>query len=577
MRQFKHFTGFAVSVLLGTAALNSTGCAEPLNAQDTVVSTAARANTAVPEIRTENGKHVFLVDGRPYWMLCAQTNNSSNYAAALPDVWKSVEMLGANTLQIPISWEQIEPVEGTFDFSFVDTLLAQARERNVRVIPLWFGAFKNTSPSYAPTWVKTDSERFPRMVRPDQDNHYALSPHSEALFDADKRAFIALMSHIRDTDPDHTVIMMQVENEVGVYGLVRDHSDMANAIFKQSVPAELTETLNLPSGDWATVFEGDADEYFTAYAFANYVGGLAEAGKAVLDLPMYTNAALRHPTQDQKPGQYATGGPTYNVLDIWKAAAPSLDMLTPDIYLDDAPAYIATLNHYARDDNPLFVSETGTRPVFAQYFFETFGRGGIGFAPFGLDYTGYGNYPLGVKDVTDEVLEPFAQNYALIGDASGEWARLAFESDIWGAAQQDDYRERNLDLGQWRGRVRFDEWQFGYREWMGDAAQQQGKNPAETPNSGLLVARIDSDTFLVTGQNARIEFFAHEDRQSGRNAMFLKVEEVRFQDDEWVFQRMWNGDQTDYGLNFTDRNQTLRVTLGSYASRNDSRSKATSY
>jgi beta-galactosidase GanA len=194
-------------------------------------------------------------------------------------VWKVVEALGANTLQIPIAWEQVEATEGNFDFSFVDRLLAEARERNVRVVPLWFGAFKNTSPGYAPAWVKADNARFPRMVRPDGDNHYALTPHSEALFEAEKRAFVAFLQHLERTDPQHTVILVQVDNEVGVYGLARDHSPIANAAFEAPVPTELAQKLGRGPGSWTQTFGPDADELFTAHAFARYVGGLAAAGR----------------------------------------------------------------------------------------------------------------------------------------------------------------------------------------------------------------------------------------------------------------------------------------------------------
>lgn len=559
------------------SALLNAGCStSAANAQ--FATDLSQPQPPLPRIESQNGRHALFVDGTPFIMLCAQANNSSNYEAALPHVWAGVDALGANTLQIPISWEQVEPVEGEFDLSFVDALLAQARERGVRVVPLWFGAFKNTSPSYAPDWVKLDNDRFPRMIRPDGDNHYALSPHSKALKDADTRAFKALMEHIRKTDPYRTVIMVQVENEVGVYGLVRDHSATAQAIFQSPVPADLTEALGVPSGDWQSVFGADANEYFTAYEFASYVGGLAAAGREILDLPMYANAALRHPIYPQEPGEYATGGPTFNVLDIWKAAAPALSMLTPDIYIAESDPYLATLTQYARQDNPLFVSETGTSEAYPRFFFETLGRGAVGFSPFGIDATGYSNFPLGAAASDDATIELFAQNYALVSDAISEWARLGFENGMWGVSRPDDHSQRNLDIGKWRATVSFDEWQFGRREWLPkDSDTIRPKNASEYPNAGVLVARLDENQFLVTGQNARIEFSTHPDAQPGRNMIFVRVEEVIYRNGEWVFQRMWNGDQTDYGLNFTDLTQTLLVTLGTYESRNESRPKATAF
>lgn len=525
----------------------------------------------LPRIVSERGRHALLVDGEPYLMLCAQANNSSNSEASLAEVWAAVEALNANTLQIPVAWEQVEVSEGQFDFSFVDTLLAEARERDVRLAPLWFGAFKNTSPSYAPPWVKLDNDRFPRMVRPDGDNHYALSPLSRELFEAEKRAFSAFMQHLRSVDPQHTVILVQVDNEVGVYGLVRDFSKMAAERFDAAVPVEVA-AVGGRSGSWEEVFGSNADEYFMAHAFASYVGGLAEAGRAVLDVPMYTNAALRHPTAPQKPGQYASGGPTHNVLDIWKASAPALAMLTPDIYLSKSEDYFAVLAQYQRPDNALFVSETGRRASYPRYFFEVLGRGGIGFAPFGVDRAPYVSHPDGVKGVHADALDDFASNYALIAGAARQWAQLAFENGIYGAARADDNAPRVLDLGRWRGTVSFDEWPFGYRKWFPPDAEGL-KDPSDFHNAGVLVARLSDSSFLVTGHNARIEFAVDPKEQPGQTALIVSADEVVFEQGNWVTRRRWNGDQTDYGLNFTELNQTVRVELGAYPSRNDSRSQ----
>ena len=172
-----------------------------------------------------------IVDGAPFLILGAQAHNSSNYPAMLEQVWPAVERIGANTLLMPVAWEQLEPAEGQFDFGFVDTLLEQARARDKRLVLLWFATWKNTGASYAPGWIKTDGARFPRMRHPDGRAHYALSPHGEETLAADARAFARLMRHLRENDPGHTVIMVQVENEAGSYGLARDHAPEAARLF----------------------------------------------------------------------------------------------------------------------------------------------------------------------------------------------------------------------------------------------------------------------------------------------------------------------------------------------------------
>lgn len=524
-----------------------------------LVAAAPSWAQSLPHFESRDGKHLFVVDGEPYLMLTAQANNSSNYPDMLDKVWPAVHDLGANTLQIPVAWEQVEPEEGRFDFSYLDTLIEEARENEIRLVLLWFATWKNTSPNYTPEWVKLDNERFPRLKKKDGTTSYALTPLSRETLEADKRAFVQMMEWLKRNDREQTVIMVQVQNEPGTYRSVRDYSDAAQAVFEDAVPQKLVDYLGVTTGTWPQVFGEDADEFFHAWHIASYIGEIAAAGRAVYDLPMYANAALKDPINDQGPESYASGGPTHNVIGIYKAAAPALDFVSPDIYMRDDVRYTAVLDHYARPDNPLFVSETGNAPDFARYFFDAFGRGAIGFAPFGTDYTGYANYPLGGKEVSPESLEPFAANYSLIAPFAGEWARLAFERQVWGAGRPDDNAPRVLDLGPWRATVEFDQWQFGEDAWWGDDVD--GRDPAE--NAGILIADLGEDTYLVTGYDIRLRFEPAEALE-GRGFLFASVEEVVWEDGEWRMIRRWNGDQTDYGLNFTDKRQILRVRLATY-------------
>jgi beta-galactosidase GanA len=510
----------------------------------------------VPRIVSKDGRHALIVDGAPFLMLGAQVNNSSNYPGVLPKVWPVIDQIQANTLQVPIAWEQIEPEEGKFDFSFLDTLLEQAREHDVRLVLLWFATWKNTGTAYAPRWVKLDGKRFPRMIDGKGKTHYAFTPLGRTTLEADKKAFAALMQHLRAADPQNTVIMMQVENEAGSYGSARDHSPAADKLFAGPVPAALLKQTGRKPGSWAQVYGRDAELFFHSWYVARYIDEVAAAGKAVKPLPMYANAALPgSPTVWQDPNSYASGGPSPAVIDVYEAAAPHLDAIGPDIYNPDHKAYLGFLDAYARADNPLFVPETGNARSYARYFFPTIGRGAIGWSVFGMDATGYSNFPLGAPRLDPETLALFARNYRLFRPMQREWARLAFEGKVWGVAEPTDPEaghSQKLDLGRYTANVTFGRGQFGVEPPKGNAE----------PLGGVAVAQLGPDEYLVTGFDARIEFGLKD--AGGGNLIFDRVEEGHFDHGKWVFERVWNGDQTDYGLNFTSVPQVLRVRLGTW-------------
>ena len=521
-------------------------------------SSASLPAAELPRLAHSGAKHSLIVDGAPFLMLGAQANNSSNYPAMLPKVWPIVRQLHANTLEIPIAWEQIEPVEGRFDFSWVDTLLGEARANNVRLVPLWFGTWKNTNPQYSPEWVKADTKRFPREIAADGKTHWVMSALGAETSRADAKAFAALMRHIRDVDPQHTIIMMQVENETGSYGIPRDFSPAAQRLFAQPIPAELARKTG-KSGTWPQAFGKTADQAFNAWYVGRYVDQVAAAGKAELDLPMYVNASLTDPFTLEGVEQGASGGPNWNVIDIWKIAAPHIDIEAPDIYTAEFPKYAKYIEHYRRADNPLLIPETGNDVAFARFLWLALGNGAIGWSPFGMDATGYFNFPLGAKQLDAETLDAFSSKVALIAPIARVWAKLAFEHPTAGFAKPQDASDQTAVLGRWKIRSRYGLWVFGQPEWHPEAPPSPNK---EKPVGGAAVIQLGPDEFLVAGSDLRLEF-GLDKPAAGENSQFLDVEEGTFENGRWVMTRRWNGDQVDYGLNLAAPT-LLKIRLGTY-------------
>jgi hypothetical protein len=493
----------------------------------------------LPRLVSKDGRHALMVDGKPFLMLGAQSHNSSAWPDMLPGVWQAVEFLHANTLEVPIYWEQIEPQPGKFDFSLVNVLLEQAREHKVRLVLLWFATWKNGSNHYMPEWMKSDAGKYPNIIGRNGQSVDSPSPHTQAAMEADARAFAAVMGHLKKADPQHTVLMVQVQNEPGSWGSVRDYSPTAQKLFEGPVPAELLrpevlKALNRPvgaKGTWPGVFGDDADEYFHAWSVARYIQHVAAAGKAVYSLPLYVNAALRDPLSNPRPSSYESGGATDNVLPIWKAAAPAIDLLAPDIYLSGSERVLKVLDLYDRPDNPLLVPEIGSSAENARYLYAVLAHGGIGFAPFGVDNSEQGPSASAANEAR---LAPLAQEYAMAGPMMRELAQWGFEGKLKAAVEREDHAEQTIDLGAWQMVVAF------------GASRGRTAQANAQPIGKALVAQLGESEFVVTGTQCRITF-RPAGASAGKDWQYLKVEEGRYENGAFTLSRIRNGDETDWG------------------------------
>ncbi len=508
----------------------------------------------IPTIVEKDGHYALMVDGEPYLMLGVQANNSSAWPAYLDKVWPAAETLHANTVELPIYWEQLEPVQGKFDFSVVDLILKQAREHHLRLVLLWFGTWKNGSSHYTPEWIKQNQEKYPFLKNEKGETVDSPSPFSAAFLEADKTAFRAMMRHLKDADAQRTVLLVQVENEAGVWGGVRDYGAAAQKAFAGPVPVALVKGLGKQPGTWKEAFGEDADETFEAWYTATYIEQVAAAGKAEYRLPLYVNAALRDPMNPGRAPSYESGAPTDNNIGLWKIAAPLIDAIAPDIYMSEYAKYMKVIGFYGQN-NPLLIPETGNSPAYPRYVYVAIGEGAIGWAPFGLDLTRYSNEPAGPQAMEASALKPVAEQYALLAPIARRIAKANLEGKVVGVSENPDLHTNEIPLGRWDVVVKYGMPSFG--NWM----QPKGNTPAD---GGAVVIELGQDEYLVAGHHVRVDFkptFA-----PGKKRLFLKVEEGSFDaGGNWKMARIWNGDQTDYGLNLkADENVLLRVRLTTF-------------
>lgn len=497
-----------------------------------ILAFSQTANTA-PHLEKRGAATQLMVDGKPFLILGGELHNSSSSSLDyMKPIWPALAGMGLNTVVTPLSWELVEPREGSYDFTLVDGLLEQARAAHEKVVFLWLASWKNGMSSYAPVWVKQDTKRFPRVVVQGREVE-VLSPMGQSTEQADGRAFAALMRHIKEVDSrDHTVLMMQVENEVGVLGDSRDRSAAADRAFDGPVPAELTRYLKehqetlyprlralweengaKTSGTWSEVFGNTerADEIFMAWQYGRFIQAVTAQGKAAYDIPMYVNTWLGG--EDSHPGEYPSGCPEPWVVDVWRAAGTALDLYAPDLY---DPNFIAWCRKYHRDGNPLFMPETvGGKPGAANVFYAMGQEAGIGFSPFAIE------------DETDPK-QDLADSYRAIESIAPLLAEHQAAGDVHGFVLDKEHPAVDFTVNGVVLHVSRDEI-FGNQAGSG-----YGLVMADGPNG-----------FLGVGRGFRVIFDA---APGGKGAVGIgAIDEGEYKDGKWVPGRRLNGDENDQG------------------------------
>ncbi len=508
---------------------------------------ATPAFADAPHLRRQGTTSQLVVNDKPMLLIAGELSNSAaSNAAYMAPHWAKLRAMHLNAVLAPVSWELIEPSEGRYDWSSLDSMLAAARANDLKLVLLWFGAYKNSMSTYVPGWVKRDAVRFPRAGLPNGQSVEILSTFGPGLVAADARAYAALLRHLKQVDAaQQTVVMVQVENEIGMLPVARDYSAAADAAFAQPVPAELTayltghrETL-VPemkamwvergaktSGTWVELFgDGDAAaEVFTAWHYARFADALTRAGKAAYSLPMYVNVALNRP--GRAPGEYPSGGPLPHLIDVWKAGAPAIDLLAPDIYFSN---FTQIVDRYARPDNPLFVPEAhnADNPAVPANAFYAFGeRGAIGFGPFSIDSI-------------DDAPGKLADAYAVLRQLQPQILAAQGSDRIAGFKPRQRYDE-SLDYEPQVRRM------GDYRLTVSFADIQRPVMTPETVGYGGMVIRTGPEEYLIAGQGITVTFQGAGDGPT--LAGIERAEEGRFDAaGRWIAGRVLNGDQTHQG------------------------------
>ncbi|HTZ21889.1 MAG TPA: DUF5597 domain-containing protein [Opitutaceae bacterium] len=520
-------------------------------------SLARSAPPPIPRLEKRGPAVQLIVDGQPYLVLAGETANTASSSLEYMDtVWPKLVEMNLNTVLVAVAWDWVEPVEGRYDFTLVDGLLAGARHHHLRLVLLWFGSWKNGISSFVPGWVKADQARFPRTQIKSGQSVEILSTLSDANRQADTRAYVAFLHHLREVDAaQRTVVMIQLENEVGLLGDSRDRCAAAEAAFAHPVPAELTAHLQKnretlwpdlrklwetagarTAGTWSEVFgPGTAtDEIFMAWNYARYLGHLTEAGKAEYPLPVFTNSWIVQP-EDKGPGDYPTGCPEPLTLDIWKAGAPAIDLNAPDIYL---PNFTDWVGWYHRANNPLFVPESrGDAGGAANAFYAIGQHAAIGYSPFGIDNTGRlvalrpdrtTPAPTELKDL------PLPKAYALLAQMTPVILDAQARGAIAAAWLNPKQPTQDIPLGNYLVNVDL---------------RRNRRNPAEVPALGYaIVISTGPDEFLVAGQDVQVTF--KPTTPGPEIAGLERVEAGKFVQSRWIPGRILSGDDIllDYDL-----------------------------
>jgi len=528
----------------------------------------------LPYLKHDKGSVKMMVDNKPYIMLAGELHNSTGSSIEyMAGLWKQMADLNLNTVLPTASWELIEPVEGEYNFELVDAMIEGARKENLKLAIVWFGSWKNGESTYVPRWVKKDPKRFPRAKDASGKTLEVLSTFSEENLNADLKVYTALLEHIKRVDFDHTVIMIQCENEVGVFQSPRDYSKLAEKQWNDDVPFDFikyiqennenlhsklkqawTENGKKTSGSWEEVFgvsskEGEypyyTEQLFMSYFYAKYINRIVEEGKEVLNLPVFCNTWLRYSTS-QLPGSFPSGGPNAEAFDAWKAAGKSIDFLAPDIYVDE---FDSVCNVYTRKDNPLFIPESGFGAVKAMYAVGEYDA--LGFSPFGIDGDA-------VEHSSETEVRQFVDAYQQMANMDS-LITANYGSDKMRGVYLDQHNPiQTLVMGDYEFKLSPTTLRPQF-DFVDDPRSQLSNRPF---TAGGLIIQINEDEFYILGCGFKFEVKT-KDGVKSEFASVLSIDEGVFVDNHFIPGRRRNGDSMTglYPLMEKEKVKSLKVEL----------------
>jgi Domain of unknown function (DUF5597)/Glycosyl hydrolases family 35 len=526
-------------------------CVIPASAQ----KTSGKSNpTQIPYLKIFENYSQLIVDGKPFLMVAGELHNSTSSSPEyFSQAMQNAKAMNVNTVIASVAWEQFEPQEGKFDYSLIDFILKNANEKKLKVVLIWFASWKNGESSYVPLWVKKDTKRFFRIKNKAGEQMTAISPFSQDAMMADAKAFSTLMKYIKLKDVQHSIIMMQPENEAGAFSEM-DYNEIALKKYKGQVPQQLINYLfsnqdylekdlktawlsngAKQKGTWAELFgekNYDAQNFFMTWQYATFINEVCKQGKNILQLPMYVNAWLvQYP--EEMPGKYPNGGPVSRVMDIYKVAAPDIDFISPDIYL---PNFKEVCSMYSRPSkkNPLFIPECErSNPGKAYYAFAE--HNALGFGPFGIEsLISDDAYALSFKLLKKELL-PIIEMY----QGTGKMKAILKEGNEDTAS---------IMLGEYKCFIDY---------------MEKGKNAY-----GIII-QTGEDEFLVAGINLKISFFSNRTSQKINIGQVL---EGGYKNQKWNTYRYLNGDETwhnavlfargrSYAVGYQGKNKVIKQVL----------------
>jgi beta-galactosidase GanA len=526
----------------------------------------AAPGSAIPFLRQQGSATQLIVDGRPFLVLGGELHNSSaSQLDYLNRLWPRLKAVGLNTVIAPVEWDQIEPSAGHYDFAVLDGLLKQARANDMKLVLLWFGAWKNSMSTYVPEYVKRDTVRFARARTRAGAAQEILTPFDPNTLAADEAALAAMLHHLAETDRGHTVVMLQIENEIGMLPEVRDYGPQAEQAWTRPVAHDLIAYLQThvatlqpelrrlwetngarTAGTWREVFgtSVEAQEVFQAWGYAAFAERLARTAKAAYPIPCYVNVALNRP--GRKPGEYPSAGPLPHLFDVWKAVAPTLDLIGMDIYFDSFQEWA---RKFKRPDNPLFVPEAnraGRSDSGANALWAIGELDAIGFSPFGIEDIEHAD-----TDTLTGAYDILRQLAPTIVDAQGKGRMRGFKAP----ASYDgviDRKPQEATMGAYVLNVSFP------NQWS-------TTSDSEIDKRGGIVIQIADDEYLVAGRGIIVTF---SDASGAGDAVgLLKLSEGNFVSGRWKEGRLLNGDESHQGRHVRlegDRFSIQRVKLYRY-------------